>query len=360
MSPRINRLFVFKALNIAVLLASVIACIFVSSEAGKHADKNIFFIAPKINDSAFYFDIDETEKLQAASNAGNYSYLSLGKGNVSASVMNSHSRIIRTNSDYIQLNNIRFAHGGAWSGAGEKENVAIVNEPLAWNLYGGVGIVDMQVNIYNETYTIVGVIAQESISPEDGAIYVPMNPAPGERRISGVYLKITDYNRLGTPNDIGEAFRDIKKNPGDYYITDINRFVENIGLNHKLLIVFAGIYAAAIIVINSYKLLRRSKINRKSLLLLAGVLVLDVVFIVLLLRGVLFEAWIPHGGGSRFADILSAVTNNGFLPPGEYLTDGLKALAELNRYANIALVAGTVALFNFVFVHKARHGVNVY
>jgi len=82
-----------------------------------------------------------------------------------------------------------------------------------------------------------------------------------------------------------------------------------------------------------------------------------VVFIVLLIRGITFEAWIPHGGGARFTDIMGAVTNTGFLPPGEYLTDGLKALAGLNAYCNVALVAGTVAFFNFVFVHKARHGV---
>ena len=370
----INRLFVFKALSAAVVLASVIVCIHALSEAWRHTDRDVFLIAPRVNDSAFYFGMDEAERLKSVCNAEKLSYSALGRGSVSSSAANAHSRIVLTNSEFFQLSNTQFAQGAAWPATGEGENVAVVDGPLTWRLFRSLSVVDMEITILNERYTIVGAIAGDSAARDssarasavqggapsvDGTVYIPMGSVQRERsalsepEISAVYLKIASYSKLGTYDDIGEVFREIWKDSRDYYLTDINMYVGNIGLKYKLLVFLIGLYAAAIIIVNTYKLARCSQTSRKAILMLAGMFVLDVVFLALLARGVSFEVWIPHGGASRLDDIVGAITNGGLLPPVEYLTEGLSALAELNRRANVALAAGTAGLANFVFVHKA-------
>ena len=333
-------------------IASAIACVAAAAEAGRQVDGEVLFIAPVINDNAYYFSIDEVESLAVAANAGAFAYQSVGSAVVGADSFDVFTRMVHTNGAYFELGSLQFLHGGGWTPDREAERVAVINESLAWQLFGNVRAVGNSVSVMGDEYAVVGVIRQGRVSKDGGVIYIPMDPSPGERRISSVFLKIGG-DRLGARSGVSGAFPPIGKNPMDYYITDIGRYVENIALNYKILVFVAGVYAALVIAVNSHKLHKRGRTDGKNLIFLAGLLLADVIMIALLIRGVSFDVWIPHGGGSRLGDIVGAVTNNGALPSAEYLSDGLKALARQNANSNTALAVGLAALFNFIFVHRA-------
>ena len=346
----INRVFVFKVLMVALVLAAVVVCVGVSVEAGKFVSGDVYYVAPKINDNAYYFSLNDIEVLADAVNADRFAYQSLGSAVVSADSYNVFVGVVYTNGEYFELGGAHFARGGGWHPNRESERSAVVDGSLAWQLYGSVDVVGNDVYIGGERYYIVGVSGSGQITRDDGIIYVPMNPMPDERGIAAVFLNIG--GKSGVRGEIAEALSGAGKNPLDYYVTDINRYAENITLNYKLLFFLIGIYAALIIILNSYKLFRRGRASGKTWVALAALFLADIIVIVLLMRGISFEIWLPHGGGSRIDDIIGALTNGGFLPSEEYLRDGLLELARLNTYGNIACIFGLAAMFNFVFVHK--------
>ena len=348
---KLDRLFVFKAINIAVVLACVIICVAASSEAGKHFDGDVFYIAPVINDNRFYFSIDELEAMASEVEADKFAFMSVDSSIVSVGDYQVFSRVVHTNSEYFQLNHMQFAQGGGWQAQGEGENVAVVNESLAWQLFGSVSVVGNKLSFHGEDFVIVGVIRQESVSRDDGSVYMPMNPEPGGRIISSAFLKLSG-SRLSAYSALGEAFWVIGKAIRAYHVTDVDSFVDNIGLKYKLLVFFIGAYAAAVIVINSYRFIMSGQYTRKKIITLAVLLLLDAVIIALLVRGITFDVWIPHGDGSRADDIIRTLTNSGLLPSEDYLSDGLRIVARQSAYANAAFIAGAVALVNFVFVHR--------
>lgn len=139
----------------------------------------------------------------------------------------------------------------------------------------------------------------------------------------------------------------------------MNRYVENIAIKYKLLLLFSALFAIAALVINSYRLLQLQYARRKKLpkflALLGAVVVADVVLTVLLLKGVFPDIWIPQDAGRRMTVLLKTIVGSGFLPHKEYLTENLRELTKLNAYANAALIGGGVALLNFIFVHNGHN-----
>jgi len=223
--------------------------------------------------------------------------------------------------------------------------------------------VDKTVTAGGAPYTVSGVARQGRLSREGCTAYLPVAAKPAGQGAGSILLQVSGYNKLGPYLQISSWLEAISKNPGDYYITDMNRYVENIALKYKLLLLLIALYVATAIVINSYRLIkyRRSQDNdpARFAIMLGIIAVLDIAFIVALLNGVSFNIWLPHGAGGRLGELFRAIANSGFLPSAEYLLPNLAKISRLNAYANGLLIAGTVALFNFIFVHKSGYELRV-
>ena len=351
----LDRIFVFKAINIGVLLAAVASCLFISFRAQGQFAGNTFFIAPTINEGRYFFSLNDIEEFRVKTNADRVAFKNLSTSGVSALNISVHSRVVQTNSDYFELNNVSFSSGGGWLLSMENDNVAVINESLAYKLFGSLDVVDMNLAISDKTYTIIGVIQHGDVSQVNPTVYIPLNPEYEDKVISSIYAQFVSYDFLTTHNAISNYLSDTGRNNRDYYILSLCRYVENIELKSRLLLFILGVYAMVIIVINCIKLLRGNPLNKKTLLKFAVLLPLIALGVVILIRTISFEFWIPHGSGSRINDIVATITNNGVLPSNEYLGYGLQTLVRLNSYANITLIVGCVALLNFVFVHKASY-----
>ena len=414
------RLTLFQILNLAVVAVSLIVCIFLSFEAQKHIDRDVFYIAPVLQDRKYAFTIGEMGELREVMSPAAISYERVDRGMVSGDLydaLNVRSTLVYTNSDYFRVTLADFVDGGAWTASRESENVMVINESLAWQLFGNLHAAGQKANVSGVSFTVIGVIEQGPVARDNCRAYLPAARLASQRaaeqsaglmagaaqsgagfaeeasaaaafaldamELDGLFIKASNYNKLGLPH-IDSFLRSTGRNRADYYITDINRYLESFRVKYKIIMLAISLYLIAVILINSCKLFARkglhkglytesyagshtgsrSRSYRGNIPGLIVLLLLDLFFIAALLNNVLFELWIPHGlggpgsigigggFGGRFGDLLQVITNIGFLPSGESLLSGLREISRLNNYANIALFLGIAALFNFIFVHR--------
>ena len=353
---KIDRVGLFLLLNIALVVAALVSIVFISSLAEKYIDKDVFYITPVLNDNRFYFSDEDIELLKSACQPLKLAAISTDSAMISYRNFSAYTKIIHTTSDCFYLNNIKFSSGGPWSAARERENNIVINEALAWQLFGSLNVVDKAVVVGEEIYTVCGIACQNRVAKGDYTAYLPVAVQQKEQAVSGILIKVAGYNKLGPYLQINAWLEDIFKNHGEYYIADLNRYVENIALKYRLLLFLIGLYIIAVILLNSYRLIKlqrtRNKNSARFSIMLVIIAVLDAAFVTALLNAVSINIWLPQGAGSRLGELISTVTNSGSLPPREYLLPNLAQLFKLNSYANTALTVGNVSLFNFIFVHK--------
>lgn len=348
---RLNRLDIFKFINIVIIIVCLIIGLIASFDAEKYINKDVFYVAPIVSDNKYYFTADELKELAVL--PVRLASISLDRAAVNFSA---YAQIIYTNSDCFALNNSRFVRGGPW--ASDQDNVIIINESLAWQVFGSPDVLNSTVDLADKNYTIIGVTKEERVSGDNCVAYLPFASFSGQREVSSIFIEFLEYDRLRPADDLKSWLRAINKDPRDYYLTDLNRYLENIGNKYKILLVLIGLYIIAVLIINSYKLLKnRHGRNRKLpqlILMISALLALDLLFIIILLKGLSLDIWIPHTAGGRMTEVIRTILGTDFLPAKEYLLPNLARIARLNANANMALTLGAVALFNFVFLHNSR------
>ena len=345
---KLNRLFLFVALNAAIIGISILMGIIISSEAEKYIDKDVYYIAPVINDEKYFFNTEDIDEFKEVYSPAKIALERVSREIISYGNYNVYSQVAYTSSDYFSLNNIMFTGGGAWLNGSENRSI-VINESLAWQLFGSLDAVGKNVFVSGENRTVTGITAQKKVSKDNAAAFLP---ALYEQRASAVFIKVSDYNKLAPYNNISSWMKKSGLNQQDYYVTDMNRYLDGITIKYKLIVFGVGIYMAAILIINSWKLLRNNRLNFRNIAGFAALFAVDLFLIAVLLRGISPDIWVPHSTGGRMDEIINAITNNGSLPFRDYLTSSLKELSQLNAYANTALAFGVAALFNFIFVHK--------
>ena len=353
----INRLRFFAWLNIAVLLAALISGIAVSFAADKYIGKDVFYITPLLHGAGYYFDLDELDELQIACQPTQLAYISQGSGLVAYDDFEVYTKIIYYGGAGFSLNNSQFRGGGGWAPGRDNDNVIVINDSLAWQLLGSLDALDKNVYIADDIYTVAGIVWQQSISKEDCYAYLPFAPAFDERVISSVLLQPESYSKLGYYN-IYNWLNIIGKDRRDYYIVDMNRYIENIAIKYKLLLFLSALYILIELIVSSYKLLKLTYTRKKKLLVFAALfcafVVADTLLIVLVLKGVIPEIWIPQDRGRVVTELYRTITGSGFLPSKHYLPENMQKIVKLNSYAVASLIAGAVALLNLIFVHKEK------
>jgi len=356
---RIDKLAVYGWLNIAVLLTALLSGFIISSAAEKYIAKEVFYIAPMLHGQKYFFSPDDLEELKEAYKPAKLSYLDIGSGYISYENWEIHCKIVYAGGPSFYLNNTHFIVGNAIDDAEENEHDIVINESLAWQLFGSLAALDKNVDIDGSTYTIVGVAAQKKVEKADCLAYLPFAPAYNEKVISSVLLQPQNYNKLGYYN-INNWLYTIGKDERDYYIVDLDSYVESITLKNKILLLLISIYILAILFINSYQLLKlkyKRRVKRKFFTIAGVILLADLLLSIFLLKGISFDLWVPYGLGGRFASLVHIIINNTVLPGPSYLPDNIMELVKLNEYALTAFISGAFALLNIIFVltRKWRH-----
>ncbi|MCL2198229.1 MAG: hypothetical protein FWB80_04820, partial [Defluviitaleaceae bacterium] len=214
------------------------------------------------------------------------------------------------------------------------ENTITVNDTLAWRLFGTAeNIEGLTVHIGEVQYIVTAVRS-------DGGDYTAWLPREDNMPISAIYLHPYPPDPLAqaTANTMLEH---IGRNPENYAIIDISRFVESINIRSRIFL-YVILLAAMI-----YFLQMAQRRTQKRLPILGAVLCLAAF--VWGANDILL--WLPNLSALNHS-LFNTIIGTGILPPDTYLSSGLLRISQLSRMSNYALIVGAVAFVGIIPIQK--------
>ncbi|MCL2499633.1 MAG: ABC transporter permease [Defluviitaleaceae bacterium] len=222
---------VFALFNFLVFIAALVATAGCYSLAKRYFVNDIYFIAPLLNESRLHFSQSDIEPLRFS--FPDYTIVPASRGNilVSTPVQQEPATVIYTEGYYFEMYFMNFLEGSHWHSHGDLNNI-VINEALAWRLFGGVDVIGLEVGINGISHVIIGVVRQGKARADSlNTAWMPLRTATEGLPVTTLYIQAHEYNSLNAELDTQKMLRDhIRKNPGEYAIVDINRYVKNIGI----------------------------------------------------------------------------------------------------------------------------------
>lgn len=169
--------------------------------------------------------------------------------------------IIGVTSEYINFCTLNFKTGFLFTRLNELENdpVAIIDENLAWKVFGSLEIVGNKIEIFDKTFEIIGVTSvDKSIITvasynEKNNIYIPLKllqKLDEKTNINSLQIKM--LNTAISANNIEvvkKALRIIEKSPVDYHIYDYNLEKKLMEQKPLLIVFISGVICILVIVL---------------------------------------------------------------------------------------------------------------
>ena len=294
---RAKVLLAFIMLNGLLLMVSLAVGFYTHRAAGRYLASNTLVIMP-------YSPFDTADAAMAKRDN-----LTIAKGDRQV-----NSAVIFCNPAYFDIHFMHFIEGGHWHISENQSQLVILNESLAWYLFGGTDITGLVVDIDGTFFQIVGVVRQ-------GTEYMAWLPNGSRNQAAtSIYLHRDYYFPIFEQN---------------YTIIDVNRYIESISQRYRILFYIIVLYLMAVFV-------QKSKATPFGWI--------GVAICLAMLIGINeFLLWLPNLSGG-FAAVFSDLTNIGALPPERYLSYGLSQIGQLNAFANYAWVVGLIGVINLIFV----------
>ena len=342
-----KKLLLFGFCNLFILLGSIGVGIYAHSAAGRYFAPDVIFIAPMLNESHLHWSMDNVNTLRWQFLDYSFSAESRGNAFLASSTHRVSTTVVYTDAAYFNIHFLDFIDGNRWL---EDANAIVLNEALAWRLFGGSRIAGAYVTINDRPYTVAGVVRQGPRGVGEYMAWMPRDTSPFPLPVTALYVLANNYNLVDiyahTRGNAG-MLRGQFRNPDDYAIININRYIEAIGLRARIFMYILWLYILVLLIrvcIN-----KRGKLNLQKVLSfilpVAGILL--AVYVLFTGMGEVLY-WLPNLSLPG-TSVLTSFTNIGILPPDGYLPFGLRRLAELNRLGNIAWIVGAVAFVNLIF-----------
>ena len=312
--------------------------------AGRYFSRDVIFIAPRLNESHLQWSMNEVEFLQRF--FWNYSFSAESRGNVliETPTHQATTTVIYTDPAYFRIHFMEFIEGNRWA---EDTHAIVINEALAWQLFGGGDVAGLTVTINHRPHIVAGVVRQDARGQGDFLAWMPRGTAPAPLPVTALYLHAHNYNIVDTAADtqgVGGMLAIWQRNPKDYAIVDVNRYVEAMGIRSRIFIYLLWLYVLVLLVPLCIRMQKKMKWQMvfKLILPVCGILIASYV---------LFTGfnhilhWLPNIAAPHVS-VFNSITNLGALPPDGYLSFGLLRLSRLNRMGLLAWVVGAVAFVN--------------
>lgn len=332
---RLNkRLFIFAVLNLLLLAGGIGVGAYAYVAAGRYFAHGIIYIAPRLNESRLHWSMEDVAAAERRFTDFTFSGESRGSVLMASSTHQVVSTVFYVEGSYFGMHFMEFIEGNRWQ---EDANALVINEALAWRLFGGGDIAGLHVEIGGRPYVVAGVVRQG----RGGGGYMAWMPraaSPVPLPVTALYLHAHNYNLVDAAVVPAEILRAQFRTAAEYAVVDINRFVEGMGVRYRLLVYAVLIY---VIILLTRAALRH--MSMKSVLPAAGAL----VCLAALLTGINeILYWLPNLADPE-TSVTGSITGMGILPPDGYLSFGLRRLSELNRMGNAAWLAGAVGFVCF-------------
>jgi len=338
-----KKLFFFALINLLILVGALITGMYAHVVADRYFAKDIIFIAPLLNESHLHWNTDDVDYLKWRFLNYSISAESRGSTAIASSTHETTTTVVYTCETYFTIHFMQFIEGNPWQ---EDTHAIVLNEALAWRLFGGLNIIGMTVDINNTAYTIVGVVRQALRGTDNYLAWKPRATSPTPLPVTALYVLAHNYNLVDSAVHTQEMLHLQFRNPANYAIIDINRYIEAIGIRSRILLYVLWL-SVLILLIRIFIYMKNKQL--KNLIQLT-----PLIFGILLALYVLFTGindimhWLPNMADPNAA-VLGSITNVGLLPPEGYLSFGLRRLAHFNRIGNLAWIVGAVTFINLIF-----------
>jgi hypothetical protein len=293
------------AFNILLIIAALTAGILFYHAANRYFAKGTILIVPHMAQGHL--------NLEAASHIPGLSRESLGSTIISVWDRLAYTQAIFCDADYFSIHFLNFIEGGSWQGL--EANRIVLNEALAWYLFGSSNIVGLTVTIQDSIYTVSGVARQG-----DGGFtaWLPIT----DQEATAIYLTPYPYHRIDA---VSQALRQLNFDPAlpSYSLIDIGMYTESIAVRFRLLLYAFWLLLLFLLPFKSYGYL--SGIAGIAICVIVAVGVYDILL------------WLPNLSNTTFLNAVAAVD---LFPADFNMSYGLMQLNQLNSYANYVLVAG--------------------
>jgi hypothetical protein len=189
----------------------------------------------------------------------------------------------------------------------------VLNEALAWYLFGSSNIVGLTVTIRDSIYTVSGVVRQGNSGL---AAWIPIT----DQEATAIYLSPYPYHQIDA---VSQTLRQLNFDPAlpSYSLVDIGMYTESIAVRFRLLLYAFWLSLLFLLPFNRYL----SVIAGLAICVSVAVGVYDIL------------RWLPNLSNTTFLNAVAAVD---LFPADFNMSYGLMQLNQLNSYANYVLVAG--------------------
>ena len=312
--------------------------------AGRYFAPDVIFIAPRLNESHLHWSADNVAELRRL--FPDYTFAAESRGNawLQTASQQASTTVIYTDPAYFQIHFMAFTQGTRWE---ENARAIVLNQALAWRLFGSEDVAGLSVTINEMPYVVAGVVRQDPRGQGEFLAWMPHGASPIPLPVTALYLRAHQYNMVDViVNTTGHdgMLRTQRRNPDDYAIVDINRYIEAMGLRTRIFMYILWLYLLVLLLPVCFR--RHGRFRwRKVLGLVLPVCGVIIAAYALFtgVNNVLY--WLPNIGDPNVS-VIGSITNIGALPPDGYLSFGLLRLSQLNRAALWAWAVGAAALVN--------------
>jgi len=342
-----KRLIVFLVINMLIITGSLVVGFYSYNRAQRYIAHDVIFLAPLLNESHLHFTMADVERLDRNLPNMTVVYESRGSAYVVASYESAVTSVIYTDASYFVVHALDFIEGGYWRGTGA--NAIVLNQALAWRLFGSIeNIAGVPVWIGESVFIVYGVVWQNNESRY--MAWMPRDIAPPDLPVTALYIHSNQHNPLAVYLVRNEIM--FTRRLRDYSLVDINRFVESMGIRSRILLYTIWV---CILVFLARLVWQRAAIGGKKAikhLVLPVIGIGAIVYILWDINNILM--WLPNLS-NQHTSVLESISSVGLLPPEGYLPYGLMRLGRLSRYVNFAFIAGMVGLVNLLFCMRFKN-----
>ena len=326
-----NRLFVI--INFFIISFALVMIFISYTRANRYFADNSIYVAPSLGEARLHFNASDVDILRIHFPFYSITPVSHGHARLYSSMTNTAASIIYTNRAYFDIHSLLFTEGVFDQ---VNEHVMVINEMLAWRLFGKAeNLVGMVVIRGDVPYIITGIVRQG----DENMAWIPFND---RLSVSSMYIRPHDHDALAfyTVRDmIGRVGRPVR----DYSIVDLDRFVQSIMIRLRILLYICWAVILAVLLIFIFQ--NRNHIKKVIIPSIGAIICL---YVLLGFRDIL--DWLPNMAGH--GSIFQIISGIGIMPPEHYLSYGLIRLSSLSSYTNIAFIVCIIAIINIIFAGK--------
>lgn len=217
-------------------------------------DKVVIAIKDKeLSSTNAAFTLDDIKKLNKILQDTEITFTAHSKTSLLKNNEYKNINIIGTNSMYINFNKLDFGSGCFFTKKAELHNqqVVIIDEALAWEVFGSLEVLGKDLNIFDRDFKIIGVTAAKHpivdilYRPEKPYVYMPINSLTKidkEAKIKALQIRVRASPTVAnSPDNILNALKAIGKSPDNYSIYDYRIKRALIKQKHLIIIFIAGL-----------------------------------------------------------------------------------------------------------------------